>query len=500
VRSNRLGETTSNESIGMVWFRRFAIAVLATVLAALTAAGGAGTSRAADDDAIGGQGQSYLSLYPAGDVYQVQVIGEWIADGLKYGLTEAFRGDGRVQIRPKQLDFPPLMRGEFDSQFRALDEGLGRDTPQVAVVMLAPQERTTFRVGQKRFANDTDEWRAEFARQIDMVMKTLRRRKIAVYWVSLPNIRRTEPNEDVLMMNEIIREKVILNGFKYIDAYAGFTDDGGSYSAMGPDLTGKIRLLREQNGISFTEAGNRKLAHFVERELKRDLTQARRDRTIPLAGTEAEQAAIAAQRQTLQKVPRPVAGSPTVGGQPQAGTQTQAGVQLPGQPVGSAVANGDQKADSGRISIALTAPGGKEEIVTVDLLRPSIPASILELVNKKDVADKPTTLGDLLVDKIPGGVIVMSSISPAAGAAGRNVRLPPTQTPYFRVMVKGERMPVRADRSDDVAWPRPEPPPVEIEPSKAAAPPPVAAPASTEPARKPVSKPKRAEADGVRVR
>ncbi|NJM55895.1 MAG: DUF459 domain-containing protein [Verrucomicrobiae bacterium] len=450
-----------------------------------------------DDDILGGQGQSYLSLYPPGDVYQVQVVGDWMADGLRYGLTEAFRGDARVQVRPKQLDFPSLMRGDFEYETKELDEDLGKGAPQVAVVMLGPQDRTSLRIGSRRFGIDTDEWRAEFGRQIDVVMKVLRRRKIAVYWVSLPNVRRTDTNEDVLMLNEIIREKVILNGFKYIDAYAGFTDDGGSYSAMGPDLTGKIRLLREQNGVSFTEAGNRKLAHFVERELKRDLTQAKRDRTIPLAGTEAEQASIAAQRQTQQRLPRPVAGTPLL-----ANGQPQLGPPAPGQPAGttaSAAANGDQKADSGRISIALTAPGGKEEIVAIDLLRPAIPASILELVNKKEVADKPTTLGDLLVDKIPGGVIVMSSISPAAEAGGRNARLQPTQTPYFRVMVKGERMPVRADRSDDVAWPRPEPPPVEIEAPKAA--PPVAAPsAAPEPARKQVSKPKRAEVDGVRVR
>jgi hypothetical protein len=32
----------------------------------------------------------------------------------------------------------------------------------------------------------------------------------------------------------------------------------------------------------------------------------------------------------------------------------------------------------------------------------------------------------------------------------------PTQSPYFRVLEKGERMPSKPGRADDFAWPRPE--------------------------------------------
>lgn len=455
------------------------LVVAATLVMAIAPTGAA----LAEDDQSSAAG--YLQLYPTGDVYQIQMIGDGLAEGLKSGLIETFRGDARVQVKPKVNELPSLMKPDFADQLRGLDDMLGREQPQIAVVMVGGQERTSLRVGAKKFWLDSDEWREEFARQVDAIMKTLKRRRIAVYWVSLPNVRRSEPNEDAQMLNEIIREKAVLNGLKYIDAYAGFTDEGGGYSAMGPDLAGKIHLLREQNGVNFTEAGNRKLAHFVERELKRDLSQAKRDRAIPLAGGEAEQAAIAAARQAQLKQNRVVTG-PSVSGLPASAPQPAPGA-------------GDQKADSGRISLAITSPGGREEVISVDLLRPSIPASVIELVNKKDVADKPTSLGDLLIDKIPGGLIVMSSISAADGGAGSRSRLPPTQTAYFRVMVKGERMPVRAERADDVTWPRPEPPPLEREPAAVPAAAPATPPAAA-PAAKP-TKPKRAETDqGVRVR
>ena len=438
------------------------LAILVTAVSML-----AGVPACAQEDPQ--NASSYLPLYPPGDVYQIQVIGDGISEGLLAGLNEAFRGDQRVQIKPKAAELATLMRPDFNEQLKALDDLVGRELPTIAVVMIGPQDRVSIKGSNgKKVWIDSDDWRAEFGRQADSVMKLLKRRKMAVYWVSLPIIRRSEPNEDAQVLNEIIREKAYLNGLKYVDAYAGFSDDGGGYSAMGPDLAGKIRLLRENNGISFTEAGNRKLAHFVEREMRRDLTQAKSDRTIPLAGNEAEQTAINANRIAAQKVAKTAAPSAAAG----PGVAAAAGdAGAPGQIAG----NGDQKADSGRINLALVNPGGREEIVAVDLLRPAIPASVIALVNSKENAEKVTQLGDLLIDQIPGGLMVMSSITPA-DASGADVRrrLSPTQTPYFRVMVKGERITPKPERSDDVGWPRAEPPVVAeaTPPAPAAAQPP----------------------------
>ena len=451
------------------------------MIAALLAAVTLGCAHAEDDPQ---NGNSYLPLYPPGDVYQVQVIGDGISEGLLAGLNEAFRGDSRLQFKPKVLDLDTLMRPGYNDQLKAIDDTLTREQPSVAIVMIGPQDRVGFRPqgARKQMWIDSDEWKDEFGRQIDNVMKSLKRHKTAVYWVSLPNVRRPEPNEDVQTLNEIVRERLVLNGLKYIDAYAGFADEGGGYSAMGPDLTGKIRLLREQNGVAFTEAGNRKLAHFVEREFKRDLTQAKSDRTIPLAGNEAEQASINAGKAAAAKVARTVAPGTAPGSAP-AVADAAANV-IADAAVSAAAANGDQKPDSGRINLATVLPGGREEIVAVDLLRPAIPAGVIALVNRKENADKLTQMGDLLIDQIPGGLMVMSSITPANGGNGATSRrLSPTQTPYFRVMVKGERMTPKPDRSDDVAWPRPEPPAAE----------PVSA-AQPAPEKTPPVKPKKADA------
>ena len=53
-------------------------------------------------------------------------------------------------------------------------------------------------------------------------------------------------------------------------------------------------------------------------------------------------------------------------------------------------------------------------------------------------------MGDVLVDQIPGGLTVMSSIVPPRGSDGSRRRMSPTQSPYFRVLEKGERLPFEA--------------------------------------------------------
>ncbi len=280
-------------------------------------------------------------------------------------MTEAFLGDTRVQLRPKRLPVNGLMRADFDDKLKDVDADLGKDPPHIAIVMLGAWDRVTIRdQSGKRVAIGSDAWRAAYAQRVDRLAKTLRKRNIGAYWVGLPNVRRYEANEDAQMMNEIIRERSYLNGMKFIDAYAGFVDESGGFSPYGPDITGKIRLLRDGEGVYFTTAGNRKLAHFVERDVRRDLNQAKAARTIPLAGSEAEQAKINPDK---VKLAEPVPGTADAKSG-QAAAQT--GAPQPQPATGQAT--GEQKADNGRISLKTVNQAGREEVVTLDIVRPAI--------------------------------------------------------------------------------------------------------------------------------
>jgi hypothetical protein len=298
-------------------------------------------------------------------------------------------------------------------------------------------------------------------------MKALKRRNAAVYWVSLPVLRRADWSNDATEINEIIRERAGANALRFIDIFNETADDAGNYSPYGADIAGKNRLLREADGIHFTTTGNRKLAFYLERELRRDLTQAMNERATPLAGSESEQ------RRLI-----PAAASAAPGGD----TKGQAGgaTARPGSPLVTRPgdAGSGPRADNSKVSFKAPGAGGREEQVTVDILRPAIPATVIALVTRRETADRATPVGDTVTDTLQNGITVMRSLTLSATPGLKGQRVPPTQMPFFRALVKGERQTPRPGRADDFRWPRDdEPPPVpETVSQQPAAPPPAVKP------------------------
>src|SRR5262249_50645341 len=69
--------------------------------------------------------------------------------------------------------------------------------------------------------------------------------------------------------NDHYRDRAGKAGIIYVDVWDGFVDESGNYVTQGPDFEGQIRRLRAGDGLHFTKAGARKLAHYVEREIRR---------------------------------------------------------------------------------------------------------------------------------------------------------------------------------------------------------------------------------------
>lgn len=403
------------------------------------------SASAVEDDA----GVSFLNPFPDGDVYQVSVIGDTFADGILFGLKESMGADTRLNIQSKLRPIYAIMSGDFESKARAFEDAIASEPMNIAIVMMGEDDRVSIRNEDgKRVPIASPDWVTEYSRRIDRLMKAIKRKNAGVYWVGLPNLARGDANEQAQIMNETIRERAYLNGFKYIDSAAGFVDENGGYSAYGPDLAGKIRVLREGDGVHFTDAGNRKLAHFVEKDLRRDLNQAKSNRNVPLLGAEAEQEKI--NPDNANKAPAP--SSPAAAAAA-AGTNAQTplvrGPKTDGAtPSATTDGSGDQKAETSKITLKLTGANGREEATSVEIVRPAIPATVVALMARRESAGQA---GDLLVDQIAGGLTLMTSIAPTSKQA--KGKLSPAQAPYFRLLVKGERLPPKPGRADDVSWP-----------------------------------------------
>lgn len=395
-----------------------------------------------------GEPGSFLDPFPENDRYRVQIWGDQMAAGLLDGLSEQLADEPRLQIEPKQRWLNGLLKVDVDQEAVTIDKALASGAPHIAVLMLGAEDRLALRrANGRRMAVGSDEWKAEYARRIDVVMRALRKRSVAVFWVGLPIMRREDATDDAEMINELVRNRALANGVRFIDIFASFADADRGYSAHGPDLAGKMRLLRDQDGVHFTGTGYRKLAYFVERELKRAATQAWDERMIPLAGTEAEQARV--------RPPATVKLAPLAASGAKAGT-TGADSR---RPTGAAAddAGGGVRAETSRVTLRTIGAQGREESVTLEIVRPAIPASVISLMTRRETNDKPTHVGDSVMTEILGGLTVVSSVTSLGEAGERRRQGTDLTTPMHRVLLRGESLPPKPGRSDDMPWPRPEP-------------------------------------------
>jgi len=401
---------------------------------------------------------SYVTPFPDNDSYRLEVWGDVLAEGLLAGLVEQLADEPRISVQRRHRPMHSLLRAGFEDDVAEIVSELARSNVHIVVILTGLNDRFAIRLANGRRAPvGSEPWQQEYGRRLDRVMRAFKAQRIAVYWVGMPIMRRPDLSDEMQAINGVLRERAYAAGQKMIDVYAATANQDGRYDAFGPDITGASRLLRQGDGITFTPAGNRKLAHFVERELKRDIVQARAQRSIPLAGGEAEQRLIRPLRAApsaapstalasrAPKTPAAAAGSKTASGSETSGPAPARPAPPPSE--------GDLKADNGRVTLADVGSSGRPENVTIDLPRPTISGSLMALLARRAASDRTSQPGEVLTRDIPGGLTLSRTISSAATPGTVQRRALPSQTPFFRVLVKGERLDPKPGRADDIAWP-----------------------------------------------
>lgn len=116
-----------------------------------------------------------------------------------------------------------------------------------------------------------ERWVELYTKKIEEMIAVLKSKGVPVLWVGLPAIRGPKATSDMLFLDALYRDAAGKAGITYVDVWDGFVDDGGRFAQQGPDFEGQIRRLRTNDGVYFTKAGARKLAHYTEREIRRVL-------------------------------------------------------------------------------------------------------------------------------------------------------------------------------------------------------------------------------------
>ena len=258
-------------------------------------------------------------------------MGDAMADWLAYGLEDAFADSPEIAVVRKNKIHSGLLRyeakGDLDWWHVARDI-LTQEKANFVVMMLGVSDRQNIRerdlakeadkkkekdkaskpapdnkdAQKKDQADDeqdsivtpetqpgkrangviefrTDQWAEIYSKRIDETIAALKSKGVPVFWVGLPSIRGTKSTADAVYLNDLYRARAERAGVIYIDIWDGFVDEAGKYSNFGPDYEGQMRRLRSSDGVFFTKSGALKLAHYVEREIRRQMNS----RVAPIA-------------------------------------------------------------------------------------------------------------------------------------------------------------------------------------------------------------------------
>ena len=197
------------------------------------------------------------------------------------------KSDGKVGTKPEVAQKP-----EVDTELPQDDSDIAKAPP--AKSARSPNGLYEFH---------EDRWGELYSKKIEEMIAVVKSKGVPVIWVGLPAIRGPKGTSDMLFLDSLYREAAGKAGIAYVDVWDGFVDEGGLFLQKGPDFEGQIRPLRSYDGIFFTKAGARKLAHYVEREITRLLAT----RSGPIA-LPSEPATPDLNAVPGQPAPRPLAG------------------------------------------------------------------------------------------------------------------------------------------------------------------------------------------------
>ena len=200
----------------------------------------------------------------------IAVVGDSLASLTAGGLTEAFADKPEIAVVDKSNDASGLVRADyFDWPKAANDLATGKSHIDFVVAMFGINDLQAMRDGADNLDPLSDRWKAAYTARIDAVLAPFQAANIPVAWVGMPPMRTDRFSADIVKLNEIDRTEVEKLGVKYIDIWDAFADQNVQYDASGPNVDGQIVKLRGPDGIHFTQPGGRKVAHFLEAEIRR---------------------------------------------------------------------------------------------------------------------------------------------------------------------------------------------------------------------------------------
>lgn len=208
------------------------------------------------------------------DAKKVLVVGDFVAASLGDGLQTAFETTPGIVIETRANGSSGLVRDDYFNWPESLPAYIGEVKPSVIIVSLGANERQQMSINGSKEKFRTDAWLAEYTKRVGTFAALARKDNIPLLWVGMPPFQWSSMMADMVTFNGIFRTEAEKVGGNFIDIWDGFVDEGGKFVMTGSDINGQQVRLRGSDGINLTKAGKRKLAFYVEKDIRKLLGDA----------------------------------------------------------------------------------------------------------------------------------------------------------------------------------------------------------------------------------
>ncbi len=205
---------------------------------------------------------------------KVLVVGDFMADSLGDGLKTAFETTPGIVIETRANGSSGLVREDYFNWPQILPVYVAELKPSIVIISLGANERQQMSIDGEKEKFRTDRWLAEYTRRTGAFAALARSENIPLLWVGMPPFQSTAMTADMVTLNGIFRTETERVGGTFIDIWDGFVDEGGKFVMTGSDINGQQVRLRGADGVNLTKAGKRKLAFYVEKDIRKLLGDA----------------------------------------------------------------------------------------------------------------------------------------------------------------------------------------------------------------------------------
>ena len=211
------------------------------------------------------------------DAKVVLVVGDFIAGSVGEGLIAAFETTPGIVVERRTNGSSGIVREDYYNWPETLPALIAETKPALVVVSMGANDRQSMTVAGEKEKFRSEAWTKEYETRVARIATLTRDSGKPLLWMGMPAFQSSALTADMTTLNNLYRAGVEKAGGEFVDIWDGFVDENGKFVISGSDINGQQVRLRGSDGINFTKAGKRKLAFYVEKEIRRVLGDAAAD-------------------------------------------------------------------------------------------------------------------------------------------------------------------------------------------------------------------------------